>query len=114
MTWDGARIRRVLVRERRDSNALLAGAGAGFLGGLAAGLVLWSVQMHRSRRDLFSKSPVRRLAALGYLGGHPGVETTRLLTDYVRWETRPALRRRGVKLLRRMNAFLDEQRHSCQ
>ena len=79
----------------------------GFLGGLAAGLVLWSLQVQRSRRDLFSKSPVRRLAALGYLGGQPGVETARLLTDYVRWEKRPALRKRGVELLRRMQAYLD-------
>ena len=82
-------------------------AGAGFLGGLAAGLILWNLQIHRSRRDLFSKSPVRRLAALGYLGGHPGVETARLLTDYVRWEARPALRRRGKKILSRMTDYLD-------
>ena len=87
-------------------------AGTAFLGGLAAGLVLWNFQISRSKRDLFSKSPVRRLAALGYLGGQPGVETARLLTEYVRWESRPALRRRGFKLLRRMHAYLDS-RHSC-
>ena len=82
-------------------------AGIGFLGGLAAGLVVWSAQVQRSRRDLFSRSPIRRLAALGYLGGQPGVETAQLLTDYVRWEARPALRRRGQHLLRRMEAYLD-------
>jgi hypothetical protein len=82
-------------------------AGIGFLGGFAAGLVLWAAQVQRSRRDLFSRSPVRRLAALGYLGGQPGVETTRLLTDYVKWEARPALRKRGQHLLRRMEAYLD-------
>jgi hypothetical protein len=80
---------------------------AGFLGGLAAGLVVWSTQVHRSRRDLFSPSPVRRLAAIGYLAGRPGVETTRLLGDYVNWETRPVLRRRAQDLHRRMNAYLD-------
>ena len=82
-------------------------AGIGFVGGLAVGLVVWGVQVQRSRRDLFSRSPIRRLAALGYLGGQPGVETARLLADYVRWEARPALRKRGQHLLRRMEAYLD-------
>ena len=39
-------------------------AAAGFLGGLAVGLVVWSTQVQRSRRELFSRSPVRRYAAL--------------------------------------------------
>ena len=82
-------------------------AGWGFLGGFAAGLVLWGVQVQRSRRELFSRSPVRRLAALGYLGGQPGADTARLLAEYVRWEQRPMLRKRGQRLLRRMNAYLD-------
>lgn len=89
-------------------------AGLGFLGGMAAGLALWSLHVHRSRRELFSTSPVRRLGALGYLGGQPGVKSARLLKDYVQWERRPALRRRGERLLRRMNAYLDERGHSCQ
>jgi hypothetical protein len=75
---------------------------AGFLGGLIIGLLVWSTQMQRCRRDLFSRSPVRRLAALGYIGGRPSVETARLLTEYVSWERRPALRRRAERLLRRM------------
>jgi hypothetical protein len=79
----------------------------GFVGGLAVGLVVWGTQVQRSRRELFSRSAVRRLAALGFLSGRPGVETARLLADYVNWETRPALRRRGQLLLRRMNAYLD-------
>ena len=82
-------------------------AAAGFFGGLAAGLVVWGTQVQRSRRELFHRSPVRRLAALGYLAGQTGVETTRLLGEYVNWEPRPALRRRGVALLRRMEAYLD-------
>lgn len=77
---------------------------AGFLGGLIIGLLVWSTQMQRCRRDLFSRSPVRRLAALGYLGGRPSVETARLLTEYVSWERRPTLRRRAERLLRRMQA----------
>ena len=82
-------------------------ASMGFFGGVAVGLVVWGAQVQRSRRDLFSRSPIRRLAALGYLGGQPGVETARLLTEYVRWEARPALRKRGQHLLRRMEAYLD-------
>jgi hypothetical protein len=82
-------------------------AAAGFVGGLAVGLVVWSTQVQRSRRELFSRSPVRRYAALGFLAGRPGVVTARLLRDYVNWETRPALRRRGQHLLRRMHAYLD-------
>jgi len=79
----------------------------GFLGGLAAGLVVWGTQVERSRRELFSRSAVRRLAAIGFLAGQPGVETARLLSDYVNWETRPVLRRRAQVALRRMKANLD-------
>ena len=82
-------------------------AAAGFLGGVAAGLIVWSTQVQRSRRELFNRSPVRRLAALGFLAGQPGVETSRLLGEYVNWEPRPVLRRRGKALLRRMEAHLD-------
>ena len=82
-------------------------AAAGFFGGLAAGLIVWSSQVHRSRRELFNRSPLRRLAALGFLAGQPGPETTRLLGEYVNWERRPALRRRGHALLRRMETYLD-------
>ncbi len=82
-------------------------AAVGFIGGVAAGLLVWSTQVERSRRELFNRSPVRRFAALGFLAGRPGVETTRLLADYVNWETRPVLRRRGQVLLRRMEASLD-------
>ena len=79
----------------------------GFIGGVAAGLLVWSTQVERSRRELFNRSPMRRFAALGFLAGQPGLETTRLLADYVNWETRPVLRRRGQRLLRRMEAHLD-------
>jgi hypothetical protein len=68
--------------------------------------VVWSSQIRRSRRDLFSKSSVKRLAALGYLSGQPGVDTARILTDYVGWERHPVLRRRAELVLRRMRAGL--------
>ena len=82
-------------------------ATVGFIGGVAAGLLVWSAQVERSRRELFNRSPVRRFAALGFLAGRPGLDTARLLADYVNWETRPVLRRRGQLLLRRMEAHLD-------
>ena len=78
----------------------------GFLGGLLLGAVLWDSQMRRSRRDLFHKSPFKRLAALGYLGGHSGLDTARILSDYVGWERHPALKRRAERLLRRMRSEL--------
>lgn len=89
---------------RRRTRVALA---AGFLGGLVAGAIVWSAQIHRSRRELFSHRPWRRLAALGYLAGRPGLDTVQLLTDYVRWEQHGTLRRRGERLLKRMQRHLD-------
>jgi hypothetical protein len=80
---------------------------AGFLSGLVLGAVVWSTQIRRSRRELFSRNPVRRLAALGYLGGQPGLETARILTDYIGWERDVTLKRRAQRLLRRMHATFD-------
>ena len=77
-----------------------------FASGVVAGLVLWSLQMKRSQRDLFSKSPIKRFAALGYLGGQPGIETAHLLADYCRWEKHPMLLKRANRLLSRMRAGL--------
>jgi hypothetical protein len=80
----------------------------GFLGGLVLGVIVWSQQVHQHRQGLFSRSPLRRLAALGYLRGQPSVDTARLLHDYIRWEPRPVLRRRGELLLRQVEHYLDE------
>lgn len=77
-----------------------------FVTGLVAGVVVWSMQIRRSRRGLFSRSPVRRLAALGHLAGQAGAESAQLLTDYLRWETRPMLRRRAERILSRMERHL--------
>ena len=49
---------------------------------------------------------LRRLAALGFLAGQDGVETVRLLRDYLAWERQPMLRRRAEAILRRMEATL--------
>ena len=90
---------------RRTARVVRAGALA-FVGGFAFGVFVWDGQMRHSRRDLFSRSPARRMAALGYLGGQPSVETARLLRDYVAWERRPTLRRSGQRALRRMEHLL--------
>jgi len=104
--------RRVVIVTARDRGGLgvLGASGLaalGFMGGLAVGVVLWSSQQERHRRGLFSRHPLRRLAALGYLSGQPSAATARLLHDYVRWEARPVLRRRGKQVLRRMEATLE-------
>ena len=76
----------------------------------AAGFVLGAAMAQRSmgkwRTALFSARPLRRLAALGYLSGHPGVEAVRVLRDYLAWEEHPALRRRAEAIVRRMEATL--------
>ena len=78
----------------------------GFLGGFAAGLLLWSREQHVRRRDLFSPRPMRRFAALSYLRGQRTPETARLLEDYIRWEQRDDLKRRARRLLDRVERQL--------
>ena len=79
-----------------------AATAAGFL--LGAGMAQRS--MGKWRSALFSGRPLRRLAALGYLSGHPGVEAVQVLRDYLAWEEHRALRRRAESILRRMEAQL--------
>jgi len=95
-------------RKRGDvmRRVYVTGASIAFALGVAAGALMWGSQVRYSKRDLFSRSPVRRLAALGYVGALPSVENAGLLRDYVAWESRPALRRRADVLLRRMETLL--------
>lgn len=74
--------------------------------GLVTGWVLVQQRLERHRRDLFSRHPMRRLAALGFLAGQHGVDTVRLLQDYLSWERQPMLRRRAEAIVRRMEATL--------
>ena len=87
-------------RRRSRPSRVLA---AGFIGGVLAGILVWSLQMRRWRRDLFSASRVKRLAALGHLGGRSltDLEAVHLLNEYVAWEKEPFLRRRAERLLQR-------------
>jgi len=78
----------------------------GFLGGVAAGSLMWSRMQRQYRRNLFSKSPLRRVAALGYLRARPTVNTAQLLREYVAWEPRSFLRQRGARMLKRLEATL--------
>lgn len=81
-----------------------------FVGAMAGGLVVGALLAQRSmgrwRSSLFSARPLRRLAALGYLSGHPGPEAVRVLRDYLAWEEHPALRRRAEVIMRRMESKL--------
>ena len=86
------------------SRGLLFGGGA--VVGATAGWVLAQRRLTFHRRDLFSPRPLRRLAALGYLAGQNGVETSRLLRDYLAWEGQPMLRRRAEAILKRLESTL--------
>ncbi len=79
---------------------------AGLVGGLVVGLASWSGAQHACRRDLFSRHPLRRLAALGHLSGQPTVATVHLLREYIAWESRPMLRGRAVRLLKHVEKAL--------
>jgi hypothetical protein len=75
--------------------------------GFVVGAALAQRSMGRSRSALFSARPLRRMAALGYLSGHPSVAAVRVLKDYLAWEEHPALRRRAESIVRRMEANLE-------
>ncbi|MEO8910342.1 MAG: hypothetical protein ABI408_08950 [Gemmatimonadaceae bacterium] len=78
----------------------------GFLGGVAAGSLVWTRMQRQYRRNLFSKSPIRRVAALGYLRARPTVNTAQLLREYIAWEPRSILRYRGARMLKRLESTL--------
>ena len=81
-------------------------AAVGFLGGMAAGSLMWGRMQRNCRRSLFSRNPLFRVAALGYLRAHRTVTTAQLLREYVAWEPRRILRQRGVRMLKRLEATL--------
>jgi len=74
----------------------------GVIGGFLAGFALWSRQQRVHRHSLFSRNPVRRLAALGYLRTQADPQTVTLLREYLAWEPAPELRRRARRVLRRV------------
>ena len=81
-------------------------AGLGFVAGIACGALAWSHVQRQYRRDLFSRHPLRRFAALSYLRTRNSLGTLRLLREYIAWERTPALRERGLKLMHDIEATL--------
>lgn len=79
----------------------------------ALGALLVRDQISRHQRDLFSPHPLRRLAALGYIGGRSAsVDLVLLLRDFIAWEPRPLIRKRAVTLLEKMQETLDARDRS--
>ncbi len=78
----------------------------GFVGGVAAGSLVWNRLQHNCRRELFNRSALRRVAALGYLRARPSVNTARILKEYIAWEPRPLLRQRGARILKTLETTL--------
>lgn len=79
----------------------------------ALGALLVRDQISRHQRDLFSPHPLRRLAALGYIGGRTAsVDLMLLLRDFIAWEPRPLIRKRAVTVLERMQETLAARGHS--
>lgn len=74
--------------------------------GAALGWLLSQQALKQHRADLFSPNPIKRLTALTGLRRTVGVETVRLLRDYLDWERHPALRRQAQAIVRRMEAAL--------
>ncbi|HXI21104.1 MAG TPA: hypothetical protein VNH46_08470, partial [Gemmatimonadales bacterium] len=95
--------------QRAAGGQLMARSLAVALGVVAGAALGWQMaQRHvdRHREDLFSPRATRRMAALASLQATPGVDTVRLLRDYLEWEPHPALRRRARAIARRMEAAL--------
>ncbi|MBA3646319.1 MAG: hypothetical protein H0W63_09090 [Gemmatimonadaceae bacterium] len=88
---------------RADRTKLVA---VGFVGGAAAGSLLWTHMLRSHRHDLFSPRRLSRVAALGNLRARPTVGTAQLLREYVAWERSELLRKRAVRLLHRVEAAL--------
>ena len=88
---------------RRDSTAIATFAGAALVGVVGG---LWLARsVDRTQRDaLFSKNTLRRHAALGFLEREGDAESIGLLRDYLAWETQPALRSRGGRILASLEA----------
>jgi hypothetical protein len=67
-------------------------------------------QMDRHQRELFSPSPLRRLACLGHLArAEPSPGNITLLRDFMAWEPRKLLRNRARVILARMEGQAREE-----
>ncbi len=82
------------------------GFAVGLAAGAVAGYAWWTREQGRHQRALYHPRPMRRLAALGYLSGHPTVDTVMVLREYLGWEKNPVLQRRARQLLTRFENAL--------
>jgi hypothetical protein len=99
--------RRIYARRSIVARRPVALTALAFVGGIAVGTAIWSGLLDVNRRGLFSRHPVRRFAAISYLGARPSVDTVRLLKDYIAWESHPLLRRRARRVLRAVEVALE-------
>jgi uncharacterized protein (TIGR03382 family) len=67
--------------------------------GAAGGWLLARRHDRTHRHDLFSPRAYRRFAALGWIATEADAGSVAVLHDYVAWETQPALRRRGLRII---------------
>ncbi len=75
--------------------------------GAAVGYLWWTRELDRNRAALYHPKAMRRLAALGWIGGQEGTaETVLLLREYLGWEQNPVLQRRARRLLARFEHAL--------
>jgi hypothetical protein len=77
----------------------------GMASGVVLGVVLTTMYQDRNAQSLFSPRRRRRWAALGRLAAEAVVDSVPLVREYVAWESHPGLRRRGERLLRRLQSL---------
>lgn len=95
-----------MIVDDRSSTGRLKIMGITVLAAAAAGAVAALIvrdQISRHRRDLFSSSALRRLAALQYMNREDAtVDNITLLRDFIAWEPRKLLRNRARAIVHRM------------
>jgi hypothetical protein len=77
----------------------------GMASGVVLGALLTTVYQERNAQALFSPHRRRRWAALGRLAADAAVDNVPLVREYVAWEQHPGLRRRGERLLHRLQTL---------
>ena len=87
--------------DKRIRNTGLAVLAVATVGTVAAFVIRDQIKRHR--KDLFSTSFFRRLAALGYMAkAEASVDHINLLKDFIAWENRKTLRQRAKAIIERM------------
>jgi hypothetical protein len=95
------------VRSHHWRTSTVPYALAGLASGVLLGAFVWRRQQAAAHDQLFAESAMQRAAAIGWVERTPSVENAHLLRDYIRWERRPALRRRAERALDRLLLALE-------